>query len=123
MAIKIKKKTPLSNEPTTTLKSAGEASGKNKEGSKQHDQGPVPFIDKISVVMDVPADLAHASFQSVMVQTKDVEVFKPSLYKPPFNRSWRIAINCTPNSKKWPVLNRKASDARPTGKTTCHRRP
>lgn len=54
--------------------------------------------------MDVPADMAHASFQSAMVQTKDIEVFKPSQYKPPFNRSWRIAINCIPNSKKWPVL-------------------
>lgn len=104
MAIKIKKKTPLSNEPTTTLKSAGEASGKTKEDSKQPDQGPTPFIDKISVVMHVPADMAHASYLSIMTQTKDTEVFKSSQYKPPFNLSRRIAINCIPNSKKWPVL-------------------
>jgi hypothetical protein len=104
MAIKIKKKTPLSNEPTTTLKSADEASGKTKEDGKHPAEGPAPFIDKISVVMDVPADMAHDSFQSIMVQTKDTEVFKPSQYKPPFNRSWRVAINCITNAKKWPVL-------------------
>lgn len=104
MAIKIKKKTPLSNEPTTTLKSASETSGTAKESSQQPGQGPVPFIDKISVVMNVPADMAHASYLSIMAQTKDTGVFKSAQQKPPFNRSWRIALDCLSNSKKWPLL-------------------
>jgi hypothetical protein len=54
--------------------------------------------------MDVPAEMGHDSFISIMTQTKDAELFKSSQYKAPFNRAWRIAINCIPNSMKWPVL-------------------
>ena len=106
MGIKItyKKKTPLSNEPQTTLKSAGKEQGKTKQDDTAN-QGPVPFIDKISVVMDVPAEMRHDSFISVMTQTKDYELFKSSKRQPPFNRAWRIVINCIPNAMKWPVLS------------------
>jgi hypothetical protein len=54
--------------------------------------------------MDVPAEMGHDSFISVMTQTKDAELFKSSQHKAPFNRAWRIAINCLPNAMKWPVL-------------------
>lgn len=54
--------------------------------------------------MDVPAAIAHASFQSIMTQADDAELFKSSKPQPSFNRAWRIAINCTPNPKKWPLL-------------------
>ncbi len=54
--------------------------------------------------MDVPAEMAHDSFLSIMTQTKDAELFKSSQHKAPFNRAWRIAINCLPNAMKWPVL-------------------
>ena len=70
MGIKItyKKKTPLSNEPQTTLKSAGKEQGKTKQDDTAN-QGPVPFIDKISVVMDVPANMAPDSYAGMMSQT------------------------------------------------------
>jgi hypothetical protein len=105
MGIKItyKKKVPLSNEPQTTLKSAGKEQGKTNEVNTTT-QGPIPFIDKISVVMDVPVEMGNDSYTAIMVQTKDTDLFKSSQHKAPFNRAWRIAINCTPNSIKWPVL-------------------
>ena len=101
--IKIKKKSPLSNEPPTTPKSNGEAQGKIKEVSTTA-QGPVPFIDKISVVMDVPANMAPDSYAGMMSQIANTKLFKSSKKNPPFNRAWRIAIDCIPNSKKWPLL-------------------
>lgn len=105
MGIKItyKKKAPLSNEPQTALKSKAKEQGKTKEVNTA-DQGPIPFIDKISVVMDVPVEMGNDSFSAIMVQTKDTDLFKSSQHKAPFNRAWRIAINCTPNSIKWPLL-------------------
>jgi hypothetical protein len=54
--------------------------------------------------MDVPADMAHASYISIMTQTKDSELFNSAPNKQPFNRAWRVAVNCIPHSKKWPVL-------------------
>jgi hypothetical protein len=104
MVIKIKKKSPLSNEPKTTLNIASEASGKTILASKQPAKGPAPFIDKISVVMDVPVKTAHKSYQSIMAQTKDYTIFKSAKPVSPFKRAWRIALDCVPKSKKWPML-------------------
>lgn len=104
MVIKLKKKSPLSNEPKTTLNFASEASGKIIAASKQPAKGPTPFIDKISIVMDVPAETAHQSFQSIMVQTKDNTILKSSKHVSPFKCAWRIALDCVLDSKKWPLL-------------------
>jgi hypothetical protein len=57
--------------------------------------------------MDVPADMAHASFQAVMVQTKDKDLFKSPKQHSKFERAWRIAIDCILDSKKRPMLTVK----------------
>jgi hypothetical protein len=111
MGIKItyKKKAPLSNEPQTTLKFASKEKGGTKESSKQPAKGPVPFIDKISVVMDVPAEDGQKLYGHIFTQFKDTIAFKSGKLVKPYTTARRIVLPSVVHDKKWPLLQCRMS--------------
>ena len=104
MAIIIKKKKALSNKPETPPKIEINDGENANSGTHTVDEKPKVFIDKISIVVNVPDELGHAGFDALKVQTADTSLFKAVKAGKGFNRAWQIAIDCTPSSTKWPLF-------------------
>lgn len=98
--ILVKKKVVSSNETQTLPEKPKTAPApKSAVASKL-----TPFIDKISIVADVPAKHAADIHKNLMAQIDDTLVFKPGPKWGKFKVGKRIALDQLLNSKKWPVF-------------------
>lgn len=107
MVVKITyKKPPSSNETQTTPKNTLAKTEKGPQAGPPSAGSIIPFIDRISVVLDVQAGQdAYDIHSNIWAQFNDTEVFKSASKWGKFQVGKRIALGSVLNHKKWPVLH------------------
>lgn len=107
MPIKITvKKPPPSNETQTLAEIGSGKAAKPPPAVSPEPASLIPFIDRISVVLNVPdGDGAYAMHSDIWMYLKDTAVFKPGKKWGPFQVGTRVAIDSLVNPKKWPLLH------------------
>ncbi|MCH8685868.1 hypothetical protein [Pedomonas mirosovicensis] len=107
MPIILKKaKKQVASNKTQTLKENNPAISLTSPSPRQNiAQAPIPFIDRISVVLKVPTtEDAEAIHSSIWTTFQDTSVFKPAMASGGFNRAMRVALNSVLDAKRWPHL-------------------
>lgn len=111
MVIKIPKKAAPSNETQTLPEKPLGKAAKPPPVAVPEPASIVPFIDRISVVLNVPnGDEAYAIHSGIWTQFNDTAVFKPGKKWGLFQVGKRVVIESLVNSKKWPLLQYRYAD-------------
>lgn len=106
MPIKITVKKPPPSNETQTLVEKGSGKAANPPPAVSPEPASlIPFIDRISVVLDVAdGDDASAIHSGIWTQLNDTAVFKTGKKWGPYQVGRRVVIDSLVNAKKWPLL-------------------